>query len=126
MASHCGETETSPVAILSRYRLALYGDAITVENHEDGSRGQRGFTREEVLSVIQAGGKVPPSQLIRCRVRHFVDGAVIGSKSFVDHVFRHLRDRFGPSRKDGARTMRNLTTDSKLFALRDLRKSPVG
>ena len=39
------------------------------------------------------------SKVVRCRVRYFTDGAVIGSKSFVDNVFQSSRERFGPKRK---------------------------
>ncbi len=48
------------------------------------------------------------SKVVRCRVRYFTDGAVIGSKAFVDGVFRVSRERFGPKRKDGARKLRGL------------------
>jgi hypothetical protein len=97
-----------------------------VETNRDGTPGQRGFSREEVMAVIKAGGKVPAAQLIRCKVRHFVDGAVIGSKSFVDKVFQSVKERFGPGRKDGGRPIRALEKNAKLFALRDLQKSPFG
>jgi hypothetical protein len=126
VASQCGETETTPAAIRARYRLALYGDAITVETNTDGTPGKRGFSREAVMAVINAGGKVPVAQLIRCRVRHFVDGAVVGSKSFVDSFFQTFRDQFGPRRQDGGRPLRAMPKEGRLFALRDLRKSPVG
>jgi hypothetical protein len=125
VASQCGETETTPEAILARYRLALYGDAVTVETKQDGSPGKRGFSREEVVAVIEAGGKVPAAQLIRCKVRHFVDGAVVGSKSFVDSIFQTFREHFGPRRQDGGRPLRAMPKEGRLFALRDLRKSPV-
>ena len=115
----------SPEAILARYRLALYGDAITVETNEDGSPGQRGFSRETVMEVIKAGGKVSSQQLIRCKVRHFADGVAVGSKSFVESVFQNCRDLFSPKRKDGARPLRATPKEGRLFALRDLRKFPV-
>jgi len=46
------------------------------------------------------------AQLLRCRVRCFADGAVIGSRGFVEKVFEKSRERFGPKRKDGARKWR--------------------
>ncbi len=39
------------------------------------------------------------------RVRYFTDGAVIGSKAFVNEAFAAARARFGPRRKDGARKL---------------------
>jgi REP element-mobilizing transposase RayT len=40
------------------------------------------------------------------RVRYFTDGAVIGSKAFVNEAFAGARERFSDRRKDGARRMR--------------------
>jgi hypothetical protein len=41
--------------------------------------------------------------MLRHRVRYFTDGAVIGSKAFVNEAFATARERFGPCRKGGAR-----------------------
>jgi len=44
--------------------------------------------------------------MLRCRVRYFTDGAVIGSKTFVNEAFAAARERFTAKRKDGARRRR--------------------
>ena len=44
--------------------------------------------------------------MLMCRVSYFTDGAVIGSKAFVNQAFTHARERFGARRYDGARRMR--------------------
>ena len=44
--------------------------------------------------------------MLRHRVRYFTDGAVIGSRAFVDEVFLSARDRFTARRRDGARPLR--------------------
>ena len=75
------------------------------------------------MEVIKAGGKVPAAQLIRCKVRHFSDGVAVGSKLFVESIFQNFRSLFSPKRKDGARPLRALPKDGRLFALRDLRKN---
>jgi hypothetical protein len=59
------------------------------------------------------------------RVWLYGQGAVLGSKAFVNGVFAANRERFGAKRKDGARRLRYLE-DASLFALRDLRIKPVG
>jgi REP element-mobilizing transposase RayT len=61
--------------------------------------------------------------MLRCRVRYFTDGAVIGSKAFVNEAFAGARERFGPRRKDGARALRGSGSVAKgqLWSLRDLR-----
>ena len=57
------------------------------------------------------------------RVRYFTDGAVIGSREFVNHAFAASRDRFSSKRKDGARKIRDLPSLAKdhLWSIRDLR-----
>jgi len=63
------------------------------------------------------------TKMLRCRVRYFTDGAVIGGKDFVDEVFAASRDRFSEKRKDGARVMRGSakTAGGLLWSLRALR-----
>ena len=59
------------------------------------------------------------------RVRYFTDGAVIGSKGFVNEAFAGARERFGSRRKDGARKMRGggSAAFGVLWSARDLRVS---
>jgi REP element-mobilizing transposase RayT len=61
--------------------------------------------------------------MLRCRVRYFTDGAVIGGKAFVNEAFAGARERFSERRKDGARRMRGSGAAAKgvLWSLRDLR-----
>lgn len=63
------------------------------------------------------------AKMLHCRVRYFTDGAVIGSKEFVNEAFASARERFGPKRKDGARAMRGNGSGAKgqLWSMRDLR-----
>jgi putative transposase len=57
-------------------------------------------------------------------VRYFTDGAVIGSRAFVEGVFEQCRDRFGENRKSGARKLRGSgkAAAGLLWSARDLRK----
>jgi hypothetical protein len=50
-------------------------------------------------------------KLLRCRVRYFTDRAVIGSRGFVDEVFRMCRERFSGTAAAGT-----------LWRVRDLQK----
>jgi hypothetical protein len=61
--------------------------------------------------------------MLRHRVRYFTDGAVIGSKAFVNEAFASARERFTPRRKDGARRMRGKGKPAAgvLWSMRDLR-----
>ncbi len=53
-------------------------------------------------------------------MRYFTDGAVIGSRGWVNQVFEDHRQQFGPKRKDGARRFKFLA-EADLFGLRNLR-----
>jgi len=61
--------------------------------------------------------------MLRCRIRYFTDGAVIGSKSFVNEAFTASRERFTSKRKDGARKLRGAGASAAgvLWSIRDLR-----
>jgi REP element-mobilizing transposase RayT len=48
------------------------------------------------------------------------DGVAIGSRAFLEEVFRNHRENFGPKRKDGARRMRGADW-GELMAMRDVR-----
>ena len=71
----------------------------------------------------QAAGAISLGNMLRCRVRYFTDGAVIGSRGFVNAAFAAARERFGPKRKDGARKLRGGASAAAgvLWSLRDLR-----
>ncbi|MGL4401195.1 MAG: transposase [Luteolibacter sp.] len=64
------------------------------------------------------------AKMLRCRIRYFTAGAVIGSKEFVNEAFSSARSRFGPKRKDGARKLKGDAAQAgdALWSLRDLRK----
>jgi REP element-mobilizing transposase RayT len=86
---------------------------------------KKGFSKERVEAVLKSGGKLSRADLLLCRVRWFSDGVAIGSKGFVEGVFKGCREHFGAKRKDGARKIREDAAGS-LHALRDLRVKSVG
>jgi len=63
------------------------------------------------------------AKMLRCRVRYFTDGAVIGGREFVNEAFAGARERFSEKRKDGARRMRGnaKAAGETLWSLRALR-----
>ncbi len=72
----------------------------------------------------EKAGEMPGfAKMLRCRVRYFTDGAVIGSRSFVNEAFAASRERFGKNRKDGARKMKGAASAAagKIWSMRDLR-----
>ena len=96
-----------------------------------GKRGVRvirkGMKREDAEAErARLGGSwdVALGKMLRCRVRYFTDGAVIGSRKFVDDVFGKCRGRFGEKRTSGARRLRGSAAAAAgvLWSARDLKK----
>jgi len=104
----------------ARYRMWLFGQGEDREGttHE-GVPLRKGFGREEVLAEMARRGRLELAEYLRLKVRYFADGAVLGSRSYVDGVFEALQSRFGGRRKDGARRMRGL--EAELYTARDLK-----
>ena len=115
-----------PEEVLPRYRMHLYleGSEERERIGEDGKPVRGSFTREDVEKVVAAKGRLPLRDYLRCKVRYFIDGAVVGGKEFVETMFQFHRHRFGPKRKNGARRLRGVEDlkEGGLFCLRDLRK----
>ena len=86
---------------------------------------KKGFSKEKVEAVLKSGGKLSRADLLRCRVRWFSDGVAIGSKGFVEGVFKGCRSYFGAKRKDGARRIREDAAGT-LHAMRELRVNALG
>lgn len=89
-------------------------------------RSQTAATEMEALEVDDNGTVLPDLKLaamLRCRVRYFTDGAVIGSKAFVNEAFVAARERFTERRKEGARRMKGSGKEAAgvLWSARDLR-----
>ena len=97
-------------------------------NSQSSNKRLRAVTKhsEKELGSEDNEGMLPElgmTKILRTRVRYFSDGAVIGSKSFVNDAFYAARERFSEKRKDGARKMRGIGKDAGgvLWSLRDLR-----
>jgi putative transposase len=80
-----------------------------------------GRDNETVLKDLET------AKMLRCRIRYFTDGAVIGSRNFVDQAFAKSRERFGKNRKSGARRLRGggAVVNDILWSLRDLRRGII-
>jgi putative transposase len=119
-------------------RILLAGAGERIEERVEKSGEMRKITKrkgltqkqldEEKQRLVEAQekrmGEIPFGRMLRCRVRYFTDGAVIGSRGFVDEVFEDARHRFGHRRKDGARKLRGDANPAAgmIWSLRDLRK----
>ena len=83
--------------VAARYRQLLYVSGEARGVGADGRPLRSGFSFEAVEAVLAEGGKLPLNELLRCRVRYFTDGAILG---------RRHRAHFGATRQTGARPMR--------------------
>lgn len=83
-----------------------------------------GFSYEAVESVVALKGKLPLNEVLRCRVRYFTDGAILGSRAFVEEAFLRHREHFGVKRESGARVMKGAEW-GELFSARQLRVEAV-
>ena len=127
MALRRPEVAQDPAEALATYRMWLFGQGEEREGTApDGGSARKGFSREAVLAVLAARGKVSLPEYLQLRVRYFADGAVLGTRAYVDVVFEALRNRWGPSRRDGARPIMGLIAATELCVLRDLRKQVFG
>ena len=120
--------------VSKEYRMLLLAEGEEKLKEVVGEEGKReakvvrkGMNKEVVeaeLAQLERSGDVALGKMLRCRVRYFTDGAVIGSRAFVDEVFRTCRERFGERRKDGARKLRGngAAAAGRLWSVRDLRR----
>ena len=69
--------DISPEEALRMHRALIFGVRA-------GDPGLADFAREKALKVLKRGGAVlPRTTVLRCRVRYFTDGAILGSEDFV-------------------------------------------
>jgi REP element-mobilizing transposase RayT len=120
--------------VSKRYRIILLVEGEEKLREVSGAGGRpdvrvvrKGMKKEDVeaeLAQLEQSRDVALGKMLGYRVRYFSDGAVLGSREFVNGVFRACRERFGPQRKSGARKMRGSATAAAglLWSVRDLKK----
>ena len=98
------------------YRLLLFG-AGAVERADKAA-----ISREALEKVIAENGSLPLATVLRCRVRYFSDGAVLGGKAFVSKHLARYRRMAGYRRQKTLQPLPNITDWGDLVAMRDLGK----
>jgi putative transposase len=106
------------------YRCILFDEGREVKDAQNEIVVERGVSGESARAVLAERGKLSPAELVRLRVRYFSDGAILGSKAFVEGIFEAQREQFSPKRKRGARRIQEMA--SPMYSLRQLRQAPVG
>jgi hypothetical protein len=99
------------------YRLVLFG--IGGEPREDAGS----IAAAAVADVMKNGGRLPLAAVLRCRMRHFADGAVLGGKAYVETQLQAYRLRTGRRQRTAPRELPPWTDWGGLMTLRGLRRS---
>jgi REP element-mobilizing transposase RayT len=121
--------------VSKQYRMMLLDESVEMLTEVTGAHGgvavkvvRKGMKKEVAeaeLAQLERRRDVALGKMLRYRVRYFSDGAVLGSREFVDGVFRACRERFGEKRKSGARKLRGsamAAAKGTLWSVRDLKK----
>ena len=95
---------------LRAYRCLMLGEGMEAgkkekeaEKKQERKYRRRGMEREKALAELRNGKILSQAEMLRCRVRYFSDGLVIGTRDFVEEAFQAKREWFGDKRKTGAR-----------------------
>lgn len=105
------------------YRLIVFGKGYLTKSSSDKDHGR--ITAEALGKMIDQKCEIPPEILLRLRIRYFADGAILGSREFVEELFRKNRDSFGPKRSK-ASTALPPSLWGNLHVLRDLKRRIYG
>jgi putative transposase len=102
-----------------RKHLYLKGAAATEKNPPafDLAKAQKVVEQEE--------GELSLQERLRCRIRYFSDGVILGSHSFVESHCRRLKEKIGYKRKSGPTPLKNLGS-AALWVFRNLRVRKFG
>ena len=106
--------------IQAAYRLLLFGTGASPRKFGGG------ISPEAFAAVVQAGGQLPLTTVLRCRLRIFTDGAVLGSQAFVADQLEEYRRRTGKRERTKARPLPPVAAWGDLAILRNLHRRPIG
>ena len=114
-----GKRPTTGWHWMEQYRVWLFGSAGEIKDGRSGRTLRRGLRRENVDTVLRNAGKLKRWEILRCRLRYMTRGGAIGSKAFIESLFKAERWRFDPDRQAGAKTPQG--GDAVWLGLRTLR-----
>jgi hypothetical protein len=87
--------------VSARYRKLIFGTLL--EAIEQGRFKDYGGSAAYACKVLAEGAQLSKPELLRCRVRYFSDGLIVGSQAFLESVFQDQRQKFSPTRQTAAR-----------------------
>ena len=95
-------------SVAGRYRMILFedGEEVIKMGEKNVRTVRRGVSREAVEYEEKRAGQLSLAEVLRSRTKYFVDGGVIGGRSFVKGVVEELRGNYlSESRKSSGRKM---------------------
>jgi putative transposase len=104
----------------AHYREVLFGTG--AGNREDAAT----VSAADLQRVIDEGGRLPLATVLRCRIRYFTDGAVLGSRAFVETQLVRYRQKTGRRERTGPRALPAWTDWGDWTTLRGLRQYTSG
>ena len=104
----------------SAYRQLLFGTGT------EPRESKQAISLEDFQRVMREGGRLPLTDVLRCRIRYFSDGAVLGSQAFVATHLARYRQRTGRREHTPPHLLPSFTDWGDLTTLRGLRRNPVG
>ena len=104
----------------SSYRQMLFGRGSGPQ-----TKGQAAPT-EKFKQVLKTKGELPLTAVLRCRVRYFSDGAVLGSRAFVQKHLNYYQLQSGRRRCTEPRPLPAVESLAGIATLRGLRMQAFG
>lgn len=104
---------------------AMYRQMMFTTAAEAKERGAS-VSAEALVKVMQDEGRLPLATVLRCRIRYFSDGAVLGSRAFVEKQLAVYRAHTGLREQAVPHLLPKITDWGDIAALRGLRKAVFG
>jgi REP element-mobilizing transposase RayT len=116
-----GEPPPAWDSVQADYRVTLFGIG-------SGARTDaQTVSPADLEKVVKARGRLPRHTVLRCRIRHFTDGAVLGGQAFVAEHLATYRARTGRRRNTPPKPLPAFTDwGLDLASLRGLRRHAFG
>jgi len=82
-----GGGDSDWTVVSGEYRQLLYIKGESRGITESGLPVRPGYSEEQVKAVVATSGKLPLNEILRCRVRYFTDGVILGRRVFVEDQY---------------------------------------
>jgi putative transposase len=102
------------------YREVLFGKGAGPKEHASN------ISAQALKKVLASKGRLPVATVLRCRVRYFSDGAVLGSQAFVQTHLASYQKLTGRRSRTAPRLVPRVAEWGELMTLRGLRQGGFG